>query len=59
MMTVECMESPNRSRMIFMIVAELRDAGADWDEIASVIWRSPYFIDKHGESIDRLESELR
>jgi hypothetical protein len=47
-----------RSQMIFIICAELYDAGAEWNEIASVLWRSPYFIDKHGQSIDRLESEL-
>jgi hypothetical protein len=58
-MTAVSLESPNRSRMIFMIAAELYDAGAEWDEIAAVVWRSPYFIDKHDQSIDRLESELR
>jgi hypothetical protein len=44
--------------MIFMVVAELYDAGADWDEIAAVLWRSPYFISKQTQSIDRLEAEL-
>jgi hypothetical protein len=60
LMTTEVMRSgPNkRSEMIFMIVAELYDAGADWDEIAAVLWRSPYFISKQTQSIDRLEAEL-
>jgi RepB DNA-primase from phage plasmid len=58
-MCATTLESPNRSRMIFMIIANLYDAGATRDEIAAVVWRSPYFIDKHGANIDRLESELR
>ena len=60
LMTADAMISgPNkRSQMIFVIAAELYDAGAQWDEIAAVVWRSPYFIDKHGKSIDRLDAEL-
>jgi hypothetical protein len=50
--------SPDRSRIIFMIVAELDHAGASPDEIASVVWRSPYFVDKHGQSRRRLNEEL-
>ena len=48
-----------RSTMIFKIAAELRDAGMTWSEIASVVWRSPYFTDKHGQNIKRLASELK
>jgi hypothetical protein len=58
MMCDTSLVSHNRSRMIFMICAELYDAGASWDESASVVWRSPYFIDKHGERIDALWREL-
>ena len=59
MTTHRMLSGPNkRSQMIFMIAAELYDAGATRDEIAAVVWRSPYFIDKHGQSINRLESEL-
>lgn len=52
-------ETNNRSRVIFMITADLYDAGASRDEIAAVVWRSPYFIDKKCQSIDRLENELK
>ena len=60
LMTADRMISgPNkRSQMIFMVVAELYDAGATRDEIAAVVWRSPYFVSKHDQSIDRLDSEL-
>jgi len=50
--------SGDRSRCIFMIVQALHDAGASPDQIASVVWRSPYFIDKHGHRIERLEAEI-
>jgi hypothetical protein len=61
LMTAEHMRSgPNkRSQMIFVIVVELYDAGATWDEIAAVVWRSPYFLSKHGQSIDRLCDEFK
>jgi hypothetical protein len=50
--------SHDRSKMIFIIVAELHRVGASPDEIASVVWRSPYFISKHGQSRQRLNEEL-
>ena len=51
-------KSRDRSRIIFMIVAALHDAGASLDEIAAVLWRSPYFISKHGADLFRLKQEL-
>jgi RepB DNA-primase from phage plasmid len=51
-------QSRDRSRIIFMIVAALHDAGADPNEIAAVVWRSPYFISKHGADLFRLNQEV-
>jgi hypothetical protein len=60
MMAAQMVSGPyKRSTMIFKIAAELRDAGMTWSEIASVVWRSPYFTDKHGQNSKRLTSELR
>lgn len=61
LMTTDVMRSgPNkRSQMIFVVTVELYDAGATWDEIAAVVWRSPYFLSKHGKSIDRLSDEFK
>jgi hypothetical protein len=54
----ERVESPDRSRCIFIIVATLAEAGATPDEIASVLWRSPYFRDKHGPDSNKLGDEI-
>ena len=51
--------SKDRSRIIFMIVAALHDAGAYPDEIGAVLWRSPYFISKHGHDTKKLTLEIR
>ncbi len=40
------------------MIAGLHRAGATMDEIASVIWASPYFRDKYGEDPNALESEV-
>lgn len=48
----------NRSDRIFAMVAGLHEAGATLDEIASVIWTSPYFRDKHGADPVALETEI-
>lgn len=40
------------------MVAGLSEAGATLDEIASVIWSSPYFRDKYGEDLNALETEV-
>jgi hypothetical protein len=48
----------DRSQIIFMIVAALHDAGAAPNEIAAVVWRSPYFISKHGADLFRLGQEV-
>lgn len=49
---------PNRSAQIFHIIAGLHEAGANADEIASVLWHNPYFIEKHGRDIGKLNEEL-
>lgn len=51
-------KAPDRSSRIFAIVAGLFQAGATLDEIASVIWASPYFREKYGENPTALEVEI-
>lgn len=48
----------DRSKVIFEIIAELVRVGAQPNEIAAVLWRNPYFISKHGQSIEKLNGEL-
>lgn len=50
--------APDRSKWIFVMVAELFEAGATLDEIASVIWDSPYFLDKYGQNRKELERQI-
>ena len=49
---------PNRSVQIFHMIAGLHVAGASHDEIASVLWDSPYFVDKHGRDVEKLNDEI-
>lgn len=58
LMTDKVQMSRDRSRCIFMIVAALHEAGATKDEIAAVVWRSPYFISKYGQSLRSLNQEV-
>ena len=51
-------QAPDRSSRIFAMVAGLHEAGATLDEIASVIWASPYFRDKYGDDLNALETEV-
>lgn len=48
----------DRSACIYLIIAGLHEAGADPDEIASVIWDSPYFVEKHGRDVTKLNAEV-
>ena len=50
--------SPDRSKCIFLIASALFKAGATDNEVASVVWRSPYFQSKYGENYTRLAEEL-
>ncbi len=50
--------APDRSKWIFVMVTELFEAGATLDEIASVIWDSPYFLDKYGRNRKALERQV-
>jgi hypothetical protein len=49
---------PDRSACIFHIIAGLHEAGASIDEIAAVLWRNAYFLEKHGSDINKLNDEL-
>ena len=51
-------KAPDRSSRIFAMVAGLHEAEASLDEIASVIWSSPYFREKHGDDQNALETEV-
>ena len=50
--------APDRSKWIFLMVTELHEAGATLDEIASVVWGSPYFRDKYGDNLNALERQV-
>lgn len=49
---------PDRSGCIFHIIAGLHEAGASTDEIAAVLWHNPYFLEKHGRDLNKLNDEL-
>ncbi|MEP5170463.1 MAG: DNA-primase RepB domain-containing protein [Shimia thalassica] len=51
-------QAPDRSSRIFAMVAGLHEAGETLEEIASVIWGSPYFRDKYGDDLNALETEV-
>jgi hypothetical protein len=59
LMVDTAVRSKDRSRIIFMIVAALHEAGAYPDEIGAVLWCSPYFISKHGHDVKKLTLEIR
>ncbi|MDX8353955.1 DNA-primase RepB domain-containing protein [Cognatiyoonia sp. IB215182] len=48
----------NRSDRIYAMVAGLAEAGATPNEIAAVIWGSPYFQDKYHSNHGKLEEEV-
>ncbi|MFT4095693.1 MAG: DNA-primase RepB domain-containing protein [Rhodoblastus sp.] len=58
LMKERVVRSHDRSRCVFMIVASLHNAGATTEEIAAVVWASPYFIEKFGPNRRRLNIEL-
>jgi len=51
-------QASNRSNRIYALVAGLYEANATLDEIASVVWNSPYFRDKYGDNEKALETEV-
>lgn len=51
-------KAQDRSSRIFAMVAGLHEAGATLDEVASVIWSSPYFRDKYSGDQNALETEV-
>jgi hypothetical protein len=48
----------DRSSCIHLIIACLHEVGATPNEIGSILWHSPYFIEKHGYHLDRLDAEV-
>lgn len=48
----------DRSDQIFHMVVGLHEVGATIDEIASVIWDSPYFQNKYPDDLNALHAEL-
>lgn len=49
---------PDRSAQIFHMIAGLHEAGASPDEIACVLWDSPYFVERHGQDLGKLNDEI-
>ena len=49
---------PDKSAQVFHLIAGLQEAGATPDEIASVLWTNPYFVEKHGQNLRRLNEEI-
>ncbi|WP_421360245.1 DNA-primase RepB domain-containing protein [Agrobacterium rosae] len=49
---------PDRSAQVYHMISALHEAGASPDEIGSVLWENPYFIDKYGRDIDKLDDEI-
>lgn len=49
----------DRSVQIFIMIKGLAEASVPWDDIACMIWHSPYFREKHGSNINALESEIQ
>jgi hypothetical protein len=49
---------PDRSTCLYFMILSLHEAGASPDEIGSVIWPSPYFVEKHGQRHDKLNEEI-
>lgn len=50
--------APDRSKWVFVMIAELHEAGATVNEIASVVWSSPYFREKYGDNLKALERQV-
>lgn len=48
----------DRSARVYCLIAGLFEAGASPNEIASVVWSSPYFREKHGDSRNALRTEV-
>ena len=50
--------APDRSAQVFHMITSLHEAGATIDEIASVIWDSPYFQEKYPDDVGALNAEV-
>ena len=49
---------PDRSAQVYHIIVGLHEAGATPDEIGSVLWQNPYFIEKYGQDAHKLNVEI-
>ena len=58
LLTCKRMIERDRSKQIYMIVANLFEAGASKDEIGACLWVSPYFISKYGDDERALAAEI-
>ncbi len=58
LMTHDKVRSPDRSKCVFLIASSLFKAGASDDEVAAVVWQSPYFRGKWGHDYEKLFEEL-
>lgn len=52
------MYESDRSKQIYMMVADLHGAGASKNEIAGCLWANPYFVDKYGQDRRALSVEV-
>lgn len=50
--------APDRSKWIYMMIADLHKAGASREEIATCLWSNPYFVEKHGQNVKKLNEEI-
>jgi len=50
---------PDRSRQVFIMIKAMFDAHLPVDDIACLIWHSPYFREKHGMDVNMLEREIQ
>ncbi|WP_320195558.1 DNA-primase RepB domain-containing protein [Agrobacterium rosae] len=49
---------PDRSAQVYHMIVGLHEAGATSDEIGSVLWQSPYFLEKYGRDANKLNDEI-
>lgn len=49
---------PDRSAQIFTMMKGLFEAEVPWNDIACLIWHSPYFQSKHGSDCNALKAEI-
>ncbi|MEQ9490510.1 MAG: DNA-primase RepB domain-containing protein [Alphaproteobacteria bacterium] len=48
----------DRSKQIYIMIRSMAEADVPESDIASLIWRNPYFQSKHGDDLDALQAEI-